>query len=197
MIFRMITLPDRRHLNELGTLKAQEILLVLMLFTFFIGFLAYDIVTDYDSSASIVHLTLDYSLGAAILFAMFFLVSKFLEMKIQNRLVKESLEKERDQIQLSYEKLNATVSTKIDTQFSEWKLTEAEKEVALLLIKGFAIREIATLRGTSEKTVRHQSLAVYSKSGTSGRNELSASFIEDFMENIEGDRQAPTTPLPH
>ncbi|HVP62222.1 MAG TPA: LuxR C-terminal-related transcriptional regulator [Myxococcaceae bacterium] len=61
------------------------------------------------------------------------------------------------------------------------RVTEAEREVALLLLKGLSLREIAGLRETSERTVRHQSLAVYRKAGLAGRAELSAYFLEDLL----------------
>jgi Bacterial regulatory proteins, luxR family len=41
----------------------------------------------------------------------------------------------------------------IDEQFSRWNLTEAEREVALLLLKGLSNKEIAAVRAASERTV--------------------------------------------
>ena len=64
------------------------------------------------------------------------------------------------------------VGRAIDARFQTWKLSEAEREVALLLLKGLSLREIASLRETSERTVRQQSLAVYRKAGLAGRAEL-------------------------
>ena len=69
----------------------------------------------------------------------------------------------------------------IDQQFERWKLSAAEREVALLLLKGLSLREIADLRQTSERTVRQQSLGVYRKGGISGRAELAAFFLEDLL----------------
>jgi DNA-binding CsgD family transcriptional regulator len=69
----------------------------------------------------------------------------------------------------------------IDAQFARWELSTAEREVALLLLKGLAHKEIAGVRGTSEKTVRQQALALYRKAGLSGRAELSAFFLEDLL----------------
>ena len=40
----------------------------------------------------------------------------------------------------------------IETQFSRWNLTEAEREVALLLLKGLSLKEIAAIRASSERT---------------------------------------------
>ncbi len=74
-----------------------------------------------------------------------------------------------------------TLGAAIDQQLERWRLTLAERQVALLLLKGLSHKEIANLRTTSEHTVRQQSLAVYRKSGLSGRNELSAFFLEDLL----------------
>lgn len=73
------------------------------------------------------------------------------------------------------------LSRSIDKQFDVWNLSPAEKDVALLLIKGLSLKEIADARHTSEKTIQAQSLAVYSKSAVRGRNELTAFFLEDLL----------------
>ncbi len=69
----------------------------------------------------------------------------------------------------------------IDRQFSRWSLSQAERDVGLLLIKGFSLKEIAVLRTTSERTVRQQAQAIYRKAGVGGRAELSAFFLEDLL----------------
>lgn len=69
----------------------------------------------------------------------------------------------------------------IDRQFERWSLTPAEREVALLLLKGLSLKEVADARSTSERTVRQQSLGIYRKSGLSGRAELAAFFLEDLL----------------
>ena len=69
----------------------------------------------------------------------------------------------------------------IEKQFELWTLTIAEREVGLLMLKGFSHREVASLRGTTEATVRHQARAVYQKSGLSGRSAFCAYFLEDLL----------------
>jgi DNA-binding NarL/FixJ family response regulator len=69
----------------------------------------------------------------------------------------------------------------IDHQFTRWSLTPAEREVALLLLKGLTHKEIAQARSTSETTIRQQALAVYRKSELRSRAELSAFFLEDLL----------------
>lgn len=72
----------------------------------------------------------------------------------------------------------------IDEQFKRWNLTEAEREVALLLLKGLSLKEIAQVRSTSERTIRAQARALYSKAGVTGRASLSAFFLEDLLAPI-------------
>jgi DNA-binding CsgD family transcriptional regulator len=69
----------------------------------------------------------------------------------------------------------------IDRQFADWSLSSAEREVALLLLKGLSLKAIAEVRETSERTVRQQALAIYRKAGVAGRAELSAFFLEDLL----------------
>lgn len=69
----------------------------------------------------------------------------------------------------------------IETQFDTWGLTPAEADVAGLLLKGAALREISVLRRTSEATIRQQAQSVYRKSGLGSRAELSAYFLEDLF----------------
>lgn len=76
----------------------------------------------------------------------------------------------------------------IDQQLTTWQLTDAEKEVAFLLLKGLVLKEIARARNTSEKTARAQSAAVYAKARLSGRSELAAFFLEDLL--VPQDRDA-------
>ena len=73
------------------------------------------------------------------------------------------------------------LSTAIDEQFARWQLTESERDVARLLLKGLSLKEVADVRGVSERTVRHQSLSIYRKSGLGGRADLAAFFLEDLL----------------
>lgn len=65
----------------------------------------------------------------------------------------------------------------IDAQFSRWNLTDAEREVALLLLKGLSLKEIATVRATAERTIRAQARSIYSKSRAARPCRLSFSKI--------------------
>lgn len=71
----------------------------------------------------------------------------------------------------------------LEERFAEWSLTSAEREVALFLIKGCPIAEIARLRQTSEGTVKARTNAVYRKAGVHGSSQLLSLFIDDLMDD--------------
>ena len=68
----------------------------------------------------------------------------------------------------------------INNQFERWKLTPAEKEIGLFLLKGLSHKEVAYIRGVSEATGRQQVRAVYKKAELSGRHDLVAFFLEEL-----------------
>lgn len=88
---------------------------------------------------------------------------------------------ERDRWQRSASKFLVGLGQAIDEQFQAWDLTPAEREVALLLLKGNSHKRIARITQRSERTVRQHSVAVYRKSGLSGRAELAGFFLEDLL----------------
>jgi DNA-binding CsgD family transcriptional regulator len=73
----------------------------------------------------------------------------------------------------------------MEGQFDEWKLTPTERNVALLVIKGFSNSEIARLRGTTESTIKSQLTSVFRKTGLSSRQQLTTFLIEDLMAAVE------------
>jgi DNA-binding CsgD family transcriptional regulator len=78
-------------------------------------------------------------------------------------------------------------------RFEDWGLTPAERDVALFAIKGMSTAEIATLRSTSEGTVKAQTNAIYRKAGVTGRPQLLSLFIEDLMRDDSPLRQPRAT----
>jgi DNA-binding CsgD family transcriptional regulator len=69
----------------------------------------------------------------------------------------------------------------IDEYFEEWGLSEAEKDIALLTIKGMTISEIAEIRNTKQSTIKTQSSAIYKKAGVSSRAQLVSLLIEELL----------------
>lgn len=75
----------------------------------------------------------------------------------------------------------------IEQKFAAWDLSQAERDVALLNLKGFSVPEIAEMRGKSAGTIKAQNAAIYKKANVSGRTQLIVSFVEDMVDQaIEG-----------
>ena len=81
----------------------------------------------------------------------------------------------------------------LEERFADWGLTPAERDVALFAIKGMSTAEIASLRNTSEGTVKAQTNAIYRKAGVSGRPQLLSLFIEDLMDGSMTNAPVPVT----
>jgi DNA-binding CsgD family transcriptional regulator len=150
-----------------------------------------DMTSDIIEGAEWKHLSLELAITSLTLVSLFILGrrKRLLDLKIKEQKVlverAEILKNEAVADALKWREEASTVlnglSDAIDSQLSRWGLTQAEKEVALLLLKGLSLKEVAEMREVSEKTARAQSFSVYAKSGLSGRAQLSAFFLEDLM----------------
>lgn len=147
-------------------------------------FIASDIYNDSIEGVKGSHLFLELIIACSAAVGFFVLMKNSFSkssqlMRTQALIVEREMEIER--WKLESQKHIQGLSIAIDTQLARWSLTPSEKEVALLLLKGLSLKEIAEIRNTAEKTVRTQSVSIYSKSGLAGRSELSAFFLEDLM----------------
>lgn len=88
---------------------------------------------------------------------------------------------ERDAWRAHAEQALRGLGQEVAKQFDGWGLSPAERETALMLLKGFSHKRIASLSGRSERTVRQHAVAVYEKSGLAGRAELSGFFLGDLL----------------
>ncbi|WP_299176506.1 DNA-binding response regulator [uncultured Neptuniibacter sp.] len=143
-----------------------------------------DLLTDLSQGASRIHLIQETIL---LSFAFTILIWLFVENVHKKREI-ANLKAELESVQTLPTPQSAELVTArkqlgeaINTQFTEWKLSQSERDVGLLLIKGFSLKEIALLRGTAEKTIRQQASSIYQKSGLAGRHVLAAWFIEDLL----------------
>ncbi len=141
------------------------------------SFFAYDLTHDvWGDSESTLHIALE-----AIVFAIT-LAALGLQLHQTIRL-RAGLHHERERLA----RVTGELHAEMQRQFDRWGLSPSEKEVALLLIKGLSMREIATLRDVREKTIRQQATGIYAKSGYAGRHELAAHFVEDLLNAGPGD----------
>lgn len=87
---------------------------------------------------------------------------------------------ERDGWRRNAEEALVGLAVAIDRQLDTWRLTPAEREVVVALLRGKSHKEIAAASGRSERTVRQHAVAAYEKAGLSGRAELAAFFLRDL-----------------
>ncbi len=143
-----------------------------------------DLITDANEGVHWSHLLIEGTMALAALIGVFLLIRGSIALRrslaAEQRASRE-LQAEAERWRAQSRKYLTGLSQSIDSQLTAWNLTEAEKEVAFLLLKGLSLKEIAAVRNTSEKTARTQSMAIYSKSGLTGRSELSAFFLEDLL----------------
>lgn len=165
-------------MNKNERLAVSLILIFIAVLTFI------DILNDYLDGVALWHISIETIVVLTALTGVYYIVKSHFIMKQEVEREKQishevSLEAQK------WKRVSKTyvdgLSAEINKQLDEWHLTEAEKRVAYLMLKGFSIKEIADLRKTSEKTVRTQANSIYSKSGLPGRSALSAFFLEDLL----------------
>ncbi|TGL44792.1 helix-turn-helix transcriptional regulator [Leptospira perdikensis] len=66
-------------------------------------------------------------------------------------------------------------------QMEEWKLSEAETEIAILLLRGFSQKQIAAVRKKSLRTIENQTAAIYEKSSMRGKLEFISYFLTPLL----------------
>lgn len=150
-----------------------------------------DIILDIREGVSFDHLVHEAALW---LFSMVGAFYQFRIIKWQNKemigyqqkihdldQINTTLKKEQENFEKKISHLSNEFLNHIDEQFNQWNFSRGEKEIALLLIKGLSMKEIADIRGSNENTVRQQASQIYKKSSLGGRMELSAFFLDDLL----------------
>ena len=146
-----------------------------------LAMLALDVWQDFSNGASAQHMAgevIMISLGATALGVLWASASRragHLAASLDH--TREDLQTWREKARLYSEGLSA----EIDRQFEIWGLSPAEKEIALLMLKGLSFKEAAGIRNASERTVRQQAQDVYRKANVTGRNEFAAWFLEELL----------------
>ena len=194
---RTVTLRFGRFSGVRGGKKSMTWLIATMIIVAGIAMLiAVDLIEDPDSTPLDVALNLleeaplfIIAIGGVVLFQ-----SLQRERKENHRILTdlEMAKREGQQWRKQVQGHLQGLGLAIRTQLLEWNLTAAEREVALLLLKGLSSKEIGTVRATSERTVREQARSVYLKAGLNGRASLSAYFLEDLLAPVDSIGISPT-----
>lgn len=143
-----------------------------------------DVFSDDPDSRRGLHLVVELALIFLSLGAAVYLARGWSDSERSLTVARSTLERHREERDAW--RTRATTALQglgqaIDDQLSRWGLTPTEKETAMLLLKGYSLKDIAKLKERSERTVRQHAVSVYRKSGLAGRSELAAFFLEDLL----------------
>jgi DNA-binding NarL/FixJ family response regulator len=143
-----------------------------------------DIILDAPTSLLSVHIAFEVLIVVMSLGAALFLARGWYASQAQVARLAKTLDEQhhaRDAWRRSALESLEGLGAAIDRQFEAWSLTAAEREIALLLLKGHGSKQIAATTRRSDRTIRQHAAAVYRKSGLGGRAALAAFFLEGLF----------------
>lgn len=149
----------------------------LVLFAAIAFSIGFDLIADYRGGISWEHVAIEL----VVLLAAATGIALLWRLLLRTRVSLAHALMEAEHWQSENQQLIRGLDIAIESQFDRWQLTRAESEIGLLLLKGLSHKEIATVRHTSERTIREQARALYRKAGLSGRSALSAFFLEVLL----------------
>jgi len=165
-------------------LYIKEIIAAFILAIVVVGNLG-DVFYDYREGASIAHVLMELSIAIVSFALITALIVGIWKQSRSNTRLKAELASASETSEQALPPALATarheLALVLKEQFEIWSLTQTERQVAMLLLKGLSFKEIASVRSTMEKTVRQQASAIYKKANVSGRHAFSAWFIEDLL----------------
>lgn len=167
-----------------GTAPDRRAWLLTLTFAAIFLLVGWDLLADAADGVETLHVVIEGAVLAMSAGAFSWLATSLLRQRRRMRALARDLGRARRDAVRWRERYGETVrglASAIRAQFDDWQLSAAEAEVAMLLLKGLSLREIAEARGTSERTARDQARAVYRKSGLPNRSALSAFFLEDLL----------------
>ena len=147
---------------------AAVIVLQALTAVFFLADVAADLVEN--GRIDDVHMWVELFAAVALAGGVVFLILEFRRVMTRFTMLHRSMRAARGEM-----------AEVIDTFFTDWGLTPSERDVALLVLKGFDNETIAQMRGTAPGTVRAQCTSVYGKAGVDGRAQLFSVFLEELL----------------
>jgi DNA-binding CsgD family transcriptional regulator len=174
--------------DEHSTFEGRLIPALIIVFSFIAVLVVIDILADISEGAAAGHVAVEAGIGLVSITGVALLVwrvvaaARSADRRAAALVVDlESSRRDATEWRTEAQDLLEGLGAKIDSQFEKWKLTPAEKEVALLLLKGFSHKDVARLRSVSEPTARQQAGSIYRKAGIAGRHDLAGFFLEDLV----------------
>lgn len=151
-------------------------LILIVSVVFFIFDLASDvyeriIASSAPSLLDLTHLFFEVFSAGALILAIRILVRQLNWLQERNTQQSESLRF-----------LRGEMDRYVHGKFDEWSLTSAERDIAMYMLKGLSIAEIAAARSTAEGTVKAQTSNIFRKTGVASRLELMSLFMDEFLD---------------
>jgi DNA-binding CsgD family transcriptional regulator len=161
-----------------ATALAGIIILQALCALFFIG----DIITDFREGGHLddLHLGLEALAAVVLIWGVMFLMVELRRLLARMGDMDAGLMVARGQM-----------AEVMDRFFDDWNLTEAERDIAIMILKGLDNESIGQVRRTASGTVRAQATSIYSKSDTHGRAQFVSLFMEELMSGDFGAAGAP------
>ncbi|MEK6553764.1 MAG: helix-turn-helix transcriptional regulator [Bdellovibrionota bacterium] len=166
------------------SLNMRQKLSVFLILVLAMALWVIDAIDDLSHGSDATHIATEGIILAIIAFWVITITLRYFTTNRQNIQIRSDLAAVRKDLE-NYRRETAHLAKglglKIDEQLEKWQMTKAEKEVALLVLKGFSNKEISDIRGTAEKTTIQQVSAIYQKCGLHNRAEFAAFFLEDLL----------------
>jgi DNA-binding CsgD family transcriptional regulator len=164
-------------------------------FALFTVLIVIDIAHDLASGVAVYHVVLELLMMLAAAAGAFYFwrwlrVARQVERDLGQDLKKAHAEAARWQEEA--QDLLQNLRKVIEKQFTQWEFSPTDREIAFYLLNGLSLKEIALLRGSTDKSVKQQAYLLYRKAGLGGRAELSAFFLGGLLQpNVVQDEAEP------
>lgn len=103
---------------------------------------------------------------------------------------------ERDRAQSDLRSLRGDFDAILQAQFTDWNLTDTQRDIALLTLRGLTIERIAEARNCAQGTVKAHLNAIYRAGGFRTRGELVGFFMDELLEHGADEMRRVPSPAP-
>lgn len=167
-------------MRQIGSMQASTLKYVTLFLIGSVIFFIFDVASDiYErviasnapSFLDLTHLFFEIFSAGALILAIRILVQQLRWLQARNTKQSQSLEF-----------LRGEMHGFARDKFDDWSLTSAERDIAMYMLKGLSIAEIAAARSTAEGTVKAQTSNIFRKTGVASRMGLMSLFMDEFLD---------------
>lgn len=167
-----------KDIPEVNTAVLTIVLLVVI-----VALVTADLIADWETGVRPGHLLIEAGTALIAAGGVVALILRLRALSRERRQLEQQLATSQDAARrwrMEAADLLAGLASAIDRQFDRWQLTPAERDIALMLLRGMSHKQIAGTRSASERTVRQQAHLLYRKAGLTNRADLAAFFLDGF-----------------